>query len=188
MAQVAQDDTVPTRNTRSSSRTRGRNFCFTLNNYTPTEIKQIMDIGADYIFQEETGEQGTPHLQGLLMFKNAKRFNAVKKLIPRAHIETCKNKLASMQYCMKAETRTGEIYTNLDLSKIKWHNDTNKFEHFKKVLREQMLQSVNEGIEEFMRSNFEIPPAPPIRECEECDDGTCERCLEYADFWFGKCD
>lgn len=96
-------------NTKKPSQ-RGRNWCFTQNNFTKSDIEICRTIKGEYIFQEETGKEGTPHLQGVLMFDSAKTFEAVKKLLPKAHLELCKDKSASMAYCQKEETRTGQVY------------------------------------------------------------------------------
>lgn len=90
---------------------RSRNWVFTLNNYTEEDIQHIKTFD-NYLFQEETGAQGTRHLQGLILFKNARTFLQVKKLIPSAHWEPCKNLQASINYCSKEETRTGNIYAS----------------------------------------------------------------------------
>lgn len=100
------------RNTSNERPRKARNWCFTLNNYEEKDITHICDGKYDYIFQEETGKEGTPHLQGLLCFPNAVSFNSIKKLIPKAHIESCRSKIASINYCKKGETRTGELFTN----------------------------------------------------------------------------
>lgn len=116
MAQEAQSRN--TNNNNFVKRCRSRNWCFTLNNYMESDIKNICDSKYDYIFQEETGENGTPHLQGLLCFKNPTDNTTVKKLIPRAHIEPAKNKMASINYCSKEESRTGKLYSNFVNTKI----------------------------------------------------------------------
>lgn len=112
MAQVAQVNTD--RNTNKRSVNKCRNWCFTLNNYTPEDIDTLTQSKFQYIFQEEKGENGTAHLQGLLCSNNAVSFNSIKKLIPKAHIEACKNKNASINYCKKGETRCGMVYTNVE--------------------------------------------------------------------------
>lgn len=104
---------------------RSRNWCFTLNNYTETDITQlhtVFDIlKSEYIFQEEKGENGTPHLQGFFKLKNAKSFSAVKKSIGiiKIHLEKCKNVKASIKYCQKEDTKNGKLYTNMNLEEEK---------------------------------------------------------------------
>ena len=117
MAQVAQKNLG--RNTGSKSqknRVRVRNWVFTLNNYTEEEIKSLAQQNC-YLFQEETGENGTPHLQGMLCFPNPMSLSSMKRINGRAHWEPCKNKIASIQYCSKESTRSGKIYCNFDYLK-----------------------------------------------------------------------
>lgn len=114
MAQSTQKKTgVCNTKIQTPSAAKARNWTFTLNNYTRVHIDNLLTLDCLYVFQEETGEKGTPHLQGLLVFKNAVSFNSVKRLIPTAHIEKCKNKNASIRYCSKEDSRTGGIYTNM---------------------------------------------------------------------------
>lgn len=98
--------------------TKSRGWTFTINNYTKDDIKNLQTFKCEYLFQEETGEKGTPHLQGMLYYKNAVSFKSIKKLLPTAHIEKMKSKIASIKYCSKEETRTGEIYSNMNLSDL----------------------------------------------------------------------
>jgi len=97
------------------SNARSRHWCFTLNNYTPDEVNILTSLECKYVFQEETGEKGTPHLQGYINFPNAKTLGGVRKILPRAHWEITKNIQASIQYCSKEESRTGAIYTTIPL-------------------------------------------------------------------------
>lgn len=86
-----------------SSNIKARDFCYTLNNYTEAETDCLLAIECVYhIMGKEIGENKTPHIQGYLYFENPRSFNAVKKLIPRAHIERTKGtpKEAS-DYCKK---------------------------------------------------------------------------------------
>jgi len=92
---------------------KSRNWQFTLNNYTQKDIGTLTQGNFQYIFQEEKGQSGTPHLQGMLSSNNAVSFNTIKKLIPTAHIEVARNKLALINYCQKGETRCGQIYCNV---------------------------------------------------------------------------
>lgn len=117
MAQVAQKSFG--RNTVDKSkknRMRVRNWVFTLNNPTPEEIKDLARQEC-YLFQEETGENGTPHLQGMLIFRNPMSLSTMKRINGRCHWEACRNKIASIQYCSKEATRTGKIFSNFDYLK-----------------------------------------------------------------------
>lgn len=91
-------------------------WCFTYNNYTLEKIEQIEQIFRHecnwYVFQEETGEKGTPHLQGTICLKKKQRLTELKKLNNEIHWENTKSVAASLVYCSKAETKTGKIYTH----------------------------------------------------------------------------
>ena len=83
---------------------RFRNYVFTLNNYTTEELSHLEKLKCKYIiYGREIGEQGTPHLQGFVIWNNAKSFNATKKqLSQRAHIEVCKGTpYDNFVYCSK---------------------------------------------------------------------------------------
>lgn len=144
---------------------KSRAYCFTLNNYTEDDIKNIQTFRCEYTFQEETGENGTPHLQGMLYFKNPISFKSIKTLLPRAHIEICKNKIASMQYCSKEDTRTGNLYTNMDFAKIGTKNGTGTakkiIKHWTEKLPREMTSDeyhlfINLQIEESMNEELDI--------------------------------
>ena len=90
------------------SNQRFRNFCFTLNNYTNEELKYIQELGLKeyrYIIvgQEIAPSTGTPHLQGFVIWNNAKSLKAsIKKLPKRAHVEVCKGTpYENYMYCNK---------------------------------------------------------------------------------------
>ena len=89
-----------------------KRWCLTVNNYTNKDIEDIKFHSSikRYIFQEETGETGTKHLQGYIEFTNKVRPKSVFK-DKNWHWEKCRNVKASIKYCSKEETRTGKIYT-----------------------------------------------------------------------------
>lgn len=81
-----------------------RNWCFTINNYDDANIESLATVDAKYLcFGREVGEQGTPHLQGFVQFKNARRFDSVRSCLPDgAHIEPCKGSaVQNVKYCEK---------------------------------------------------------------------------------------
>lgn len=82
---------------------RSRNWCFTLNNYTEDDHVIIRNIEHKYlVVGKEVGESGTPHLQGYIVFQNAKTFGAVQKLFKRAHLEAMRGTpLEASTYCKK---------------------------------------------------------------------------------------
>lgn len=70
-----------------SSRSRSRNWVFTLNN-PPKPYGLLVVCEARYlVYQLEKGEAGTLHYQGLVTFETLKSFKQVKKNLPDAHLE-----------------------------------------------------------------------------------------------------
>lgn len=97
---------------------RKRNWFFTLNNWSNEHKNTLISVfekRGKYLFQEETGANGTKHLQGCIMLNSATTFDALRKCtgIPEIHWEIAQNKFACINYCKKEETRTGGIYTNM---------------------------------------------------------------------------
>jgi hypothetical protein len=95
-----------------------KHWCFTLNNYNKEDIIEISSNSSikRYVFQEETGENGTPHLQGYIEFiKKVRPISVIK--YTTIHWEKCRNIKASIAYCSKEDTRTGKIYTNIKIPK-----------------------------------------------------------------------
>jgi len=86
---------------------RGRAFCFTLNNYTEEDVIALSGVRCEYIiFGFEVGESGTPHLQGYVRFKNPAKFNEVKNKMPKCHIEIAKGSAKqNITYCTKEHVK-----------------------------------------------------------------------------------
>lgn len=87
---------------------QSRRWCFTLNNYTSGErdlIKSVFESEhVKYgIYGQETGDSGTPHLQGFVVFESNKRLAAVKNLLStRAHFEVARGTSGqASEYCKK---------------------------------------------------------------------------------------
>lgn len=104
------------RSEHSITRTTEKGTCWsiTLNNPTESELAQWENISkaATWIKsasgQLERGAEGTPHIQGMLKTDQV-RFSAVKKLLPRAHIEKARNEKALANYVTKQDTRVAEL-------------------------------------------------------------------------------
>lgn len=99
---------------------QARAWTFTLNNYNDhgwsnwqDKIKQLEPFIEYCIVEEEVGEQGTPHLQGYLRFKNARRFTTLQRFFEGyAHIEKAiGDDLDSKKYCSKDNNNVLEIGT-----------------------------------------------------------------------------
>lgn len=83
---------------------RARNWCFTLNNWTQEEYNNVLALPEVHylIVGKEVGEQETPHLQGYVQWQKRQRFNTVKRLLPRAHLEVARGSADSnVEYCSK---------------------------------------------------------------------------------------
>lgn len=98
-----------------------KNWCFTINNWTEDDEQRLGDLWNEVatrpieylVYGEETGDNGTPHLQGFVVFKKRRTLRAVKKLIgDRAHLEVARGSPAqAADYCKKDGTFTeyGEL-------------------------------------------------------------------------------
>lgn len=87
---------------------RFANFCFTLNNYTWDEELDLLctDLPVLYMcFGHETGDKGTPHLQGYCELSHVMRMSAIKKLgigFQRMHMEARRGtQNEAIKYCKK---------------------------------------------------------------------------------------
>lgn len=82
---------------------RSRSYCFTINNYSDVDEDCCRSIKCRYmVFGREVGENGTPHLQGYVVFDIQRTFGAVAKLFPRAHLEIANGDAdQNFAYCSK---------------------------------------------------------------------------------------
>lgn len=92
---------------------QSRHWCFTLNNWTQEDDDRLKNLGeaVTYIvYGYEVGDNGTPHLQGYVVFPTIKRLNQVKEAIgDRAHCEVKRGSPSqAADYCKKA----GIFYEN----------------------------------------------------------------------------
>lgn len=89
-----------------------KHWVFTLNNHKESDINFLLECSSieQLSCQEETGESGTPHLQGYLKFKTKKRPKSVFDEHFKAHWEPCRSPAAAIIYTQKAETRTGRQF------------------------------------------------------------------------------
>lgn len=85
-----------------------RNVCFTTNNPTDEQYDEIMQWCIDHcsyaVIGRETGESGTPHLQGYLELTVRKTFNVVREALFNSHIESRKGPARrASDYCKKED-------------------------------------------------------------------------------------
>jgi len=108
----------PIRRKGTSSSTKGghgkrvTHFVFTLNNWTSDEYEQIKTIPCRWLIMgRETGEQGTPHLQGAVVLQSQKAYSRLTTLpgLKRAHVaEMHGTPLQSQVYCTKQDSAAYE--------------------------------------------------------------------------------
>lgn len=79
------------------------NWCFTINNYTDTDITDIQAWPVQGVaYGKEEGKEGTPHLQGFVCCKSQLSLAGMKKLHKTAHWEPMKGSIAQNEkYCSK---------------------------------------------------------------------------------------
>lgn len=83
---------------------RAKHWCFTINNYT-SEIEDAIKLAftngnLEYvIYGREIGEEGTPHLQGFVSFKE--RIRRPTTILPQAHYTIARHVKNSIEYCKK---------------------------------------------------------------------------------------
>lgn len=88
-----------------------KDYCFTINNPEDTDIQGVFalrDISTYLVYQYETGEEGTLHIQGFVQMKARTRHIKMSRHLPRAHIEPRYKKSKPSQaaaYCKKEEGR-----------------------------------------------------------------------------------
>lgn len=144
------------RNTKKSKDFRSRLWAFTLNNYTDEEVKELLSVSnCEYVFQEEKGEEtGTLHLQGFLKFKDGKTMSAVKKINERMHLEVGKNEFALKNYCTKAATRNGKIWTNMEIAQPALVQKTEKIyvDDYKKMIVDRVDRALRDEWERYKAS------------------------------------
>lgn len=88
---------------------RTRAFFFTWNNYTEDDLifwrAYVQEKCDQWAWQLEVGESGTPHIQAALYFKAPRTFTAIKKDLPKVHIEAVRTWKGASIYCQKVKTR-----------------------------------------------------------------------------------
>lgn len=109
---------------------RNRNYVFTLNNYNESDETILSLIECKYMLygREVAPTSGTKHLQGFIVFSNAKSLSAVRRILRGCHIEIARGSAAQcIAYCKKEGdfVERGEIprdrSTCGDLEKERWN-------------------------------------------------------------------
>lgn len=102
-----------------SNRQKVKRWCFTINNPTEADVfwndleatGKVQNKEVNYIIlQEERGENGTLHYQGMIIFKDQIRLSQLKKINARAHWEVMRGTPEQARdYCRKDDTYTGGL-------------------------------------------------------------------------------
>jgi len=91
---------------------RSRAWCYTLNNYSASDLDRISAIDCQYhVVGQEVGISGTHHLQGFIYFNSAKTMTATKTAIDeRSHVEIKKGTFEqAANYCKKEDDMAFEF-------------------------------------------------------------------------------
>lgn len=140
-----------------SSGPRAKNWCFTLNNYTPADVDKLSSPldGVEYlVFGKEVGTSGTPHLQGTVCFRSRKRRSQVIAIIGQAHCTVTLFLAQSIDYCKK----DGD-FTEVGLAPHTKKGERSDIEDFK--------ASVKEGVRD-------------IKELRELHSSVCARHARFV--------
>lgn len=87
---------------------RSRAWVFTINNYTDTDVDNIDNLFINdsvryVVYGRETGDSGTPHLQGYIEFDNARTHRQINKKLPGAYVALRRGSAAqAAEYCKKS--------------------------------------------------------------------------------------
>lgn len=89
---------------------QARRWCFTINNPTDLDRELLDTLPCSYIvYEDEVGEEGTPHIQGYVEFDSGMRMKTLSKSMPRAHLIASKGSAKQNEvYCKKDKTNIHE--------------------------------------------------------------------------------
>lgn len=123
--QVEQTGQGPGNTDPGPGRRQSCKWCFTWNNYTvgALEMRSIIEPHCKYlIFEEEVGENGTPHFQGYLELKKRARLTELKKMFTfsdKFHWEIAKgSRRQNFAYCTKSGQNVQKFTTEGSLRTI----------------------------------------------------------------------
>lgn len=100
---------------------------------------------------EKGKKKETPHLQGYVEFKNARTFNQVKKLLPRAHIEKAKgNRQQNIDYCSKENILLNTFENEKENKIIKEENIKDRVRH---LMIHRQYEKLNDVQKQYIKEN-----------------------------------
>jgi len=107
---------------------RMRNYSFTFNNYTLAGEHCLQALKHKYlVYGKEVGASGTPHLQGMIGFADAKTLSAAIKLLPGCHVEAAIDAAKLAQYCKKGK-QSSEEFKKLGIDGPDYGKDADVYE------------------------------------------------------------
>lgn len=85
-----------------------KSWVFTVNNWTQIQLDALETLGGSddvsyLVVGRETGDSGTPHLQGCITTRKAHRRSAMSLLIPHAWLAPAFALVKAREYCMKED-------------------------------------------------------------------------------------
>lgn len=157
-----------------------RAWCFTLNNPTIEDPGFLQLLVESTVFAKtiyygcETGDSGTPHLQGIAIFTTPVRLGRIQRLfqkynISSCHCTKCRNRSAAIEYCGKEDPdpiHLGDPFSGtpgkrVDLesacSALLEHRDMNVF----KTDYAAIYVKYHRGFEKLLISDGHIPRTEP---------------------------
>lgn len=86
----------------------------TWNNYDEewVMVLSMLDGLVQWCCQEETGESGNKHIQGVLRFRREYTGRELHECVHGIHWEPCRNLVSAKKYCLKLKTRTGRTWVS----------------------------------------------------------------------------
>jgi len=181
-----------------------RCYCFTINNPDASQYPAFNELHLKcLVYQLESGENGTPHLQGYVEFVGRRTLSSAKQYpgFARAHMEVRRgSKKNAIDYCRKVESRVDGPWEFGDLE-----SDSGKRNDLKQVADDirdgatyddifdrnpEILAKYPRFIEQCLerRRISELPPLPPFAPRDGWQSELFESLLETPDerkvLWF----
>ena len=142
---------------------RARRWVFTINNFTEDDENAVLaleqrDEVVSVIAEHEEGKEGTPHIQGYVVFDKAIYGNTVEKLLGgRAWLSVARGSTkANIEYCSKEGRIIVEKLDPMCESVLKKINFARDKDEWAKQRMEHMRTMTEEEFEEHYPSYYEL--------------------------------